>query len=96
MQSSTNSAKKREIRLFLLNRFQQETAEQAKMFKVITCDNVCELLLMERRVTGKLSCTVRSGGKAGNVRYCRLTYRYKKNHKVQDSAGSFPQSPELC
>ena len=46
------------------------------MFKVITCDNVCELLLMERRVTGKPSCTVRSGGKAGNVRYCRLTYRY--------------------
>jgi len=34
---------------------------------VITCDNVCELLLMERRVTGKPSCTVRGGGKAGNV-----------------------------
>ena len=47
------------------------------MFMVITCDNVCELLLMERRVTGKPSCTVRSGGKAGNVRYSRLTYRYK-------------------
>mgnify|MGYP001152303023 CR=1 FL=1 len=35
----------------------------AKMFVVITCDNVCELLLMERRVTGKPSCTVRSGEK---------------------------------
>ena len=34
------------------------------MFMVITCDNVCELLLMERRVTGKPSCTVWSGGKA--------------------------------
>ena len=47
------------------------------MFMVITCDNVCELLLMERRVTGKPSCTVRGGGKAGNIRTCRLTYHHK-------------------
>ena len=45
---------------------------------VITCDNVCELLLMERRVTGKPSCTVRGGGKAGNIRTCRLTYHHKR------------------
>lgn len=45
---------------------------------VITCDNVCELLLMERRVTGKPSCTVRGGGKAGNIRTCRLTYHHRK------------------
>ena len=43
---------------------------------VITCDNVCELLLMERRVTGKPSCTVRGGGKAGNVGNSRLTYHH--------------------
>lgn len=48
------------------------------MFMVITCDNVCELLLMERRVTGKPSCTVRGGGKAGNIRTCRLTYHHKR------------------
>ena len=46
---------------------------------VITCDNVCELLLMERRVTGKPSCTVRGGGKAGNIRTCRLTYHHNRN-----------------
>ena len=45
---------------------------------VIAYDNVCELLLMERRVTGKLSCTVRSGGKAGNIGNGRLTYRYNQ------------------
>lgn len=45
---------------------------------VITCDNVCELLLMERRVTGKPSCTVRGGGKAGNIRTCRLTYHHMR------------------
>lgn len=48
------------------------------MFMVITCDNVCELLLMERRVTGKPSCTVRGGGKAGNIRTCRLTYHHRR------------------
>ena len=46
---------------------------------VITCDNVCELLLMERRVTGKPSCTVRGGGKAGNIRNCRLTYHHRRS-----------------
>ena len=49
---------------------------------VITCDNVCELLLMERRVTGKPSCTVRGGGKAGNIRTCRLTYHHKQNASI--------------
>ncbi|USF26137.1 hypothetical protein N510_001055 [Firmicutes bacterium ASF500] len=34
------------------------------------------LLLMERRVTGKPSCTVRGGGKAGNVGNSRLTYHH--------------------
>lgn len=52
------------------------------MFMVITCDNVCELLLMERRVTGKPSCTVRGGGKAGNIRTCRLTYHHKQNASI--------------
>ena len=46
------------------------------MFMVIICDNEYELLLMERRVSVKASCTVRGKGKAGNVRYGRFTYSH--------------------
>ena len=57
---------------------------------VITCDNVCELLLMERRVTGKPSCTVRGGGKAGNIGNGRLTYHHKpKPSTIKPSSPTF-------
>jgi len=57
------------------------------MFMVITCDNERELLLMERRVSVKASCTVRGGGKAGNIDTVGLPITISRNAFVLRSCG---------
>jgi hypothetical protein len=46
---------------------------------VITCDNERELLMMERRVSVKASCTVRGKGKAGNTNTVGLPIPISQN-----------------